>query len=100
MDFPFDIQKHLPLDHQGFAVLDTTSQQPRNTGVSTTTYNRGPTYMSQDSTKSCLAQIIDKMGEASSRVIKSLFIFSFLDYIGARPWGDYYKLWQIHFEWR
>lgn len=67
MEFPFDVRKSLTLDHNGFAVLDATSPQVRNATPTPISYNRGPGLIGQDSTKSHLAQIIDKMGEASSK---------------------------------
>jgi len=77
MEFPFDIPKFLPLDHNGFAVLDAhaTSLQSRSPSSNSISYNRGQALIGQDSTKNHLTQIIDKMGEASSKVI-NLFVVS------------------------
>lgn len=63
MEFPFYVSKALPTDQDGFAILDAG----RMGSLNTTSYNLGPYNSKSDSTKGQLVQILDRMGEASSK---------------------------------
>ena len=69
MEFPFYVSKVLPLDDDSFAILD--SNKPSQYAMTTPYTSAYPTkYPGKvESNRSPLMQIIDKMGEASSRVI-------------------------------
>jgi hypothetical protein len=67
MEFSFKPTEVLEIDSQGFAILDSSKFNCRGSTVSTPYYLQ--TYAPKlDSTKEKLADILDRMGEASSKV--------------------------------
>jgi len=71
MDFQVYLSKVLPVDSEGFAIIDAAALNPRS-GL----LNPGFTGRNQPGfiDKNVLAQIVDRMGEASSIVILFVII--------------------------
>jgi len=66
MDFPVYLSKVIPVDSEGFAIIESSALNPRTGLLNSTFAARGTLDTNY------LAQIIDRMGEASSLVIKIL----------------------------
>jgi hypothetical protein len=94
MEFSFQINKVLDLNEDGIAVLHSSKLNPRGT------YNSTPFYMQQftpntrlDPTQEKLSEILDKMGEASSKVYCTIFSINIL--IGPRAKVSHHQLREI-----
>jgi hypothetical protein len=68
MEFSFQISSILPLDRDGFAVLDSTKLNPRGSFKTTPFYLQQYAPTKVDPAHEKLAQILDEMGNASSKV--------------------------------
>ena len=67
MEFPFYVSKVLPASPDNITILDAASVNVKSNHL--TNPSQGHYLNKSDSGKDCLAQIIDKMGEASSIVL-------------------------------
>jgi hypothetical protein len=89
MEFSFDINDVATFDNEGFAILDSTKMNPRST------LNTSPYYLQQYSapkkspTQEKLAEILDKIGDASSKVP---FLFQKFNFVGSRTEGYHYHI--------
>lgn len=72
MEFPVYLSKVLPVDSEGFAIIDAASLNPR-TGLLNSAYSGRTAHQLGALDTKYLAQIIDRMGEASSLVNSCLF---------------------------
>ena len=71
MEFPFIIAKVLKTDQDGFSIIESKSLAPKNCSYQSTNQYFGLKSMNGPSARDeKLAEIIDKMGEASSKVIQ------------------------------
>jgi len=67
MEFPFYISKIFSIDQDGFVVLDASTLNSRSSYLNSAPQSRLQPFAKYDSNKDYLVQILDKMGEASSR---------------------------------
>lgn len=74
MEFPFSVSKMLHTDHDGVAILDAGALNNRPSYLTSANSSYSQPFAKYDPNKEQLVQILDRMGEASSRVI----LFEFL----------------------
>ena len=94
MEFSFQVNKVFDLNEDGIAVLHSSKLNPRGT------YNSTPFYMQQftpstrmDPTQEKLSEILDKIGEASSKVSCTIFTINIL--LGSRAKVSHHQLREI-----
>ena len=76
MEFPFIISKVLIVDQDGYCILESKILPPKTYAYQSTHQRFGPKPINRSSTgdDDKLAEIIDKMGEASSKVAQIMKI--------------------------
>jgi len=67
MEFPFYVSKVLSMDQDGFVILDAATINNRSSYLNSAPQSRLQPFAKYDPNRDYLVQILDRMGEASSR---------------------------------